>query len=112
MYSKKNKDSYVQHVREVVYAVISTIFPYEIQHVLEDFYNLSTDTTMEQTNEADSILQEALIESYGKADTWQLNIFHDEVGIWMEFRPHFERKLFKISKRSKYSNIFRLWQDC
>jgi hypothetical protein len=27
---------------------------------------------MEQTNEADSILQEALIESYGKADTWQL----------------------------------------
>ena len=72
MYSKKTKDSYVQHVREVVYAVISTIFPYEVQHVLEDFYNLSTDTTMEQTNEADSILQEALIESYGKADTWQL----------------------------------------
>ena len=72
MYSKKTKDSYVQHVREVVYAVISTIFPYEIQHVLEDFYNLSTDTTMEQTNEADIILQEALIESYGKADTWQL----------------------------------------
>jgi hypothetical protein len=27
---------------------------------------------MEQTNEADSVLQEALIESYGKADTWQL----------------------------------------
>jgi hypothetical protein len=27
MYSKKTKDSYVQHVREVVYAVISTIFP-------------------------------------------------------------------------------------
>lgn len=74
MYSKKTTDSYVQHVhvREVVYAVISTIFPYEIQHVLEDFYNLSTDTTMEQTNEADSVLQEALIESYGKADTWQL----------------------------------------
>ena len=63
MYSKKTKDSYVQHVREVVYAVISTIFPYEIQQVLEDFYNLSTDTTMEQTNEADSVLQEALIES-------------------------------------------------
>jgi hypothetical protein len=96
MYSKKTKDSYVQHVREVVYAVISTIFPYEVQHVLEDFYNLSTDTTMEQTNEADSILQEALI----------------DVGIWMEFIPHFERKLFKLSKRSKYSNIFRLWQDC
>ena len=72
MYSKKNKDSYVQHVREVVYAVISNIFPYEIQHVLEDFYNLSTDTTMGQTNEADSVLQEALIESCGKANTWQL----------------------------------------
>lgn len=39
-------------------------------------------------------------------------IFHDNVGIWMEFIPHFERKLVKLSKRSKDSNIFRLWQDC
>lgn len=72
VFQKKNKDSYVEQVREVVYAVINTMFPYEVQHVLEDFYNYSTDTTMEQTNETDSVLQEALIESYGKADTWQL----------------------------------------
>lgn len=71
-YSKKTKDSYVAFVKEVVYAVISTIFPDEIQCVLEDFYNLPTNTTGEQTNETDSTLQDALIESYRKADTWQL----------------------------------------
>ena len=70
LYTKKTKDCYIIHLKEVVYAIICTLFPEEIQSVLEHFYNTTANTTVEETT--DSVLQDALIGSYGKADTWQM----------------------------------------